>query len=225
MNKQASLLLMVILLTILMPISTYSQRRTRGRAPRANIIGEIRRIDFRNFTYPVSRSDTEILKMQTVQVRNGKYDNGKSDENWQAFTVKKILYGDLTGDGKAEALIMTTTEWVGANPANSISQGIYVYTIENGAPTVVMTPDGLNYWRDYSRYENSNDQCDGWIWGISPKTISNLIFTLELTVAGRHCVNKGYKVAMRYRWNGSGLALVGNPLKRKVTASDIRELK
>jgi Tol biopolymer transport system component len=205
-----------------LPIAHVDQRHTRGGTKRANVIAEIRRVDFRNFTYPLSHSDAEILKMQTVKVRGGKYDNGKSDESWQAFNVKKILYGDLTGDGQAEALIMTTTEWVGANPANSISQGIYVYTIENGMPTALMTPDGLDYWRDYSRYENSNDPCDGWVWGITPKTISNLIFTLELAVAGRHCVNKGYKVTMRYRWNNGHMGLGGIPLKRRVIAPDIR---
>jgi len=62
----------------------------------------VRDIDFRNFTYP--RSSSEGVREET-RVRRGKYDNGKSDGDWEAFSVGPILYGDLTGDGQEEAVI------------------------------------------------------------------------------------------------------------------------
>ncbi len=193
----------------------------RGQEPSANLplapipSINIKQTDFRNFTYPLSSEHAEMFKRKTVQIHNGKYDNGKSGTDWQAFSVNEVIYGDLTGDGQEEAVILAITEWVGANPAGSIDREFYIYTMSNGQASLLMMPDDLRYWRDYAPFENTNDNCDGFIWDIRAKDIHQLLLTLELEIGGRHCVDKGYSVTMNYRWNGERLVLAANPTKRE----------
>lgn len=195
---------------------------TASRKPsarNAQVAKGVRDVDFLNFTYPRSLSEGG---KEGITVKRGKYDNGKSDGDWEGFSVGPILYGDLTGDGQEEAIIFATSEWVGANPANSIAYGFYIYTLKDGKPAVLMMPDALDYWKDYSVFENANDECDGWIWGVKATNITQGILFLQLSVGGRHCVDEGYKVTMKYRWDGSRLILTENPIKRRVRARDTR---
>lgn len=200
------------------PRETRAGRGVSGRNAQSG--RGIRSVDFRNFTHPRTSFGGAT---EATRVRHGKYDNGKSGTDWEGFSVGPILYGDLTGDGQEEAVIFATSEWVGANPANSIGYGFYIYTLRDGGPKLLMMPDGLDYWKDYSPYENANDECDGWVWGVKATNIDRAILSIELSVGGRHCVDKGYKVTMKYRLVGTRLVQVGRPIKRRIRARDIRD--
>lgn len=167
----------------------------------------IRSIDFRNFTY---QSPTA---QQPVQVRDGKFDS----EDF-SYSVEKIIYGDLTGAGREEAVVLAFYEnKVAANPANASFPEDFIYTISNGQVTLLAIFDvGEIGYRDYEPYLNPNDKCNNWIWGAGGvKGIERGLLIFELAVGGRFCPTPvKYDVRMRYRWNGDRFILVGRPIKR-----------
>lgn len=173
----------------------------------------IRHINFKNFTYLVSSAFFD--KPVQVKAVKGKYLKGskRSYDFWE-FTVDKVIYGDLTGDTQEEALVITSVEQSGANPANSFDEGYYIYTLENGKPQLLGSITRSDIWNAYIPYENTNDECDGWVWG-TKGNIKNQKLVIELFVGGRQCVENGYDVTMTYSWNGSEFTLEGKPIKKR----------
>lgn len=77
----------------------------------------IRSVDFRNFTYPISGGGAEIVKAKSIRVRDGKYerrwnDAVASDESF-SFSVESVSYGDIDGNGKEEAVVDASLSWMG----------------------------------------------------------------------------------------------------------------
>lgn len=67
--------------------------------------GSARQIDFLNFTYQSSLCAREFGRdgiAGTVEIHNGEF---KNEEAYFGVVEDKILYGDLTGDGRDEAII------------------------------------------------------------------------------------------------------------------------
>ncbi len=202
-------------LCLLLLNTAHAQNRTNP-PPRTSNASPIRRIDFRNFTYPLSQSSSELYGVRSLRVRNGKWSNGlpETDTNWQAFTVRKVLYGDLTGDGQEEAVVLTQWDQVGANPENSTGQEVYVYALRGRESTLIVGPDGLDYWHDYDRYQKSDDMCNNWIFGMAPAAVQNGLLVIHLVAGGRFCKRPGaYAVTMKYRVQGNRLVLTSPPLK------------
>jgi hypothetical protein len=174
----------------------------------------VRQIDFKNFSYPVT-SDVAPTNIKTVRVRKGRFLFGKrmTDDYWE-FEINSIAYGDLTNDSAEEAVISATSNFLGANPANSVDYDYYVYTSDNGNPRLIAQINYQDLWSAYTPYENENDECDGWIWSAKPSIQrQRLVFTLF--VGGRHCVDKGYDVTLNYQWDGLKFVLTGKPIKKK----------
>jgi hypothetical protein len=92
----------------------------------------IRKIDFRNFTYPIPDE-----RRGKIRLRNGEqpptqfskygipYDVG--------YTLGDIDYGDVTGDGVEEAII--DLGWLSSGTA--ITSYIYIYTLNHGRPQLL----------------------------------------------------------------------------------------
>jgi len=82
-------------LAILAILSPLAMAQSKG--------GDIHAVDFRNgFTYDVGFGD----EPRPVTVKNGEYSHAADDEKVY-FEVRKVVYGDLTGDGKDEAIVET----------------------------------------------------------------------------------------------------------------------
>src|SRR5689334_16790440 len=68
---------------------------------------DIHSVDFKNFTYhPYCASE----QPQTIRVKNGEYSKETQMDGYVDhfyFTVFGISYGDLNGDGKDEAIVLT----------------------------------------------------------------------------------------------------------------------
>jgi hypothetical protein len=99
----------------------------------------IRDIDFKNFTYPTLPTG-KCAKLSGVRVRNGKYG---SIENfsprvapragcWQV-TVAPIIYGDVTGDGREEAIVVLYAEMGGTESSNDV----FIYTLKHNKPALL----------------------------------------------------------------------------------------
>jgi hypothetical protein len=104
----------------------------------ASSLPSIRDIDFRNFSYP--ELPTGKCSMGRVRVRNGKYGSVKNFSPrripvggcW-AVSVVRVGYGDVTGDGREEAMVVLYAEVGGAEGSNDV----FVYTLKDGMPALL----------------------------------------------------------------------------------------
>lgn len=87
--------------TLMVNLSSYGQ--VRSRPSWQNSGSEIRKVDFRNFTYHPTLCTEELSRAglgKTVRVRNGQFKNAEI-----YYSAEKPIYGDLTNDNQEEAVI------------------------------------------------------------------------------------------------------------------------
>lgn len=142
---------------------------------------DIRQVDFKNFSYR--------LEGKLAQLKNG----GRPARNDNEYTVSeaKVSYGDLTGDGQEEAIIILGYDGGGTG---SFTFG-YLYSMQNGRPVLLTTLKG-------------GDRADG---GIVSAKIVNSLLVIERNVPEREngiavglCCPK-YVETVRYKWDGARL--------------------
>ena len=101
-------------------------------------VSSIRDIDFKNFSYP--KLPTGKCSMTKVRVREGKYGSvAKFSPRitppggcW-AVDVGEIEYGDVTGDGREEAMVVLYAEAGGTESSNDV----FIYSLKNGRPVLL----------------------------------------------------------------------------------------
>ncbi len=111
----------------------FSAMTLAGLAPAAP--PDLHRTDFRNFTYQPSCADFESAEAKVpVRVEAGRF-YGKEGTPTEGvfFEVQEILYGDLTGDGKDEAVVRTLCNTGGTGQFN---EG-FVYGMRDGKPALL----------------------------------------------------------------------------------------
>lgn len=100
-------------------VSCGSASAQRGRS-------SVRSIDFANFTYPGVRETS--FSEQIFKLRKGKYGNPN-----YGMTLVKTLYGDVTGDGNEEALLIFKEE----SDGNAAYNYVYIYGVESRRPKLL----------------------------------------------------------------------------------------
>ncbi len=87
----------------------------------------IHSIDFRNFTYPGSRGHFSAPEYESsgFTLKNGKSGNWKSGRS-----LERVLFGDVTGDRREEAIVVMNAE----NDGSAVVKHVYIYTLKNGRP-------------------------------------------------------------------------------------------
>jgi hypothetical protein len=172
--------------------------------------GDIRSVDFRNFPYPVSGVAAEMTKQKFIHARNGAYEKQWKEEIGNlgsriqtiTFSVNSVSYGDITGDGKEEAVVDTSFSWMGGYQQDETR--MYVYTVKNGKLELVVVPDIADQIdRDFSRHNKSKDPCEDGIYGWSAKASGEGQVKVDATLGNPHTCydgSKGYPmVSMSYR--------------------------
>jgi len=86
-----------------------------------SFINDIRQVDFRSFTF--SRSGGK--KAELIQFRDGKYVGGEGLN----YSLMRFAYGDLTGDGDEEAVILLRGQ---NSPVSRTLDEVFIYTLRNG---------------------------------------------------------------------------------------------
>jgi hypothetical protein len=131
-------LFVVMLLTALAPAAVAAQTRARRRAPApaAETFVGIEAIDFENYAYP--------LNGQSYKLVGGYYArNAAPGAQWELRVTEAPYYGDLTGDGKNEAVVVLSHGAVGG-PHTVEAR---VYTLRAGRAALLATfpvADALN---------------------------------------------------------------------------------
>src|SRR5947209_4197751 len=106
----------------------------QGELPQQSLI---RQVDFSNFTYP--SLPTGKCSMEQVHLKNGRYEAPEhvkrklpSEDCWSVAIVYAD-YGDVTGDGIEEAIIVLYAERGG----NESSQDVFIYTLQGEHPKLL----------------------------------------------------------------------------------------
>jgi hypothetical protein len=112
---------LALLVTSLLVASQISAQRSSS---------PIRSIDFANLTYPGRKYGVYKTPFpeRRFRLRKGKYGD------WRyGMTLMKTSYGDVTGDGKEEAILVFSHDSEG----NGIYNSVYLYTLESNRPKLL----------------------------------------------------------------------------------------
>lgn len=117
-----------VLLLLILTLWLMGAQNERGTG-----YSSIREIDFGDFTYPAQPS---IGGLGAFTLRSGRLPP-KRDADGHVTTMwlelLKVVYGDVTGDGAEEAIVIH--EWITGGSATP--HVIYIYTIEKGRPKFI----------------------------------------------------------------------------------------
>lgn len=96
---------------------------------------EIRKVDFKNFTYlPLcAEEENEAVK---VTVKNGKFSEEKKVDDYTErfyFEIFSVSYGDVNGDGNEDAVILSFCNTGGTG---NFSEG-FIFEMKNGKPALL----------------------------------------------------------------------------------------
>lgn len=123
-------LFVAVLLTALVGAGVAGQTRGRRRvpAPAAEAFVGIEAIDFENYAYP--------LRGRSYKLIGGYYAvNSDADTQWELRVAEPPYYGDLTGDGRNEAVVVLSYGEVGG-PHTVEAR---VYTLRGGRAALLAT--------------------------------------------------------------------------------------
>jgi hypothetical protein len=149
--------------------------------PTSNAAGDIRSVDFRNFDY-----HSEVLQ-KTVHSKNG---NWKDETSGDLFSVAKVLYGDLKGDGGMEAIVLVVI--IPGGIANQQEGELFIFSPSTTGPRLLQT---LSF-ADASH----GDQVD---WSrITDVEASKGQLEISYSEGQCHACND-WLVTSHFRWNGT----------------------
>ena len=161
----------------------------------------IKDVDFKNFTYSYPRNDSDTFTLKTgikKQIREQNEDGAK---------LEKIEYGDVTNDGKDEAMI-------GIYPlmdGNCQCETVYIYTLENKKPRLLWSFDTYDkaiggFKRAYA--ENGDLIIE--TFGDSKFEDGKWKFNSPKNKFKGYCCPTAY-TKIRFKWNGEKFVASGNP--------------
>jgi hypothetical protein len=162
---------------------------------------DIHQVNFKNFTYHPYCADEEPEK---IRVKNGGFSKETKYEDFTdhfSFNIFSVTYGDLTGDQKDEAVILSVCNTGGTG---NFSEG-FIYTIKAGKPALLARIPG-------------GDRAIG---GLREAKVENGVLVVERNDPERNqasCCSE-YAETIKYRLNGSNLNLIGKPLSRELYLS------
>jgi len=197
MKRQIMLPLMILLLGAMTSVA-------QTKPP----VTDIRKVDFLNFTYNPTQCSTEYGRQGIGKIVNVKDGEFKHKSVYFSVVGDKIIYADLTGDGKEEAVVPVDCGAMGANFSRS---EVNVYTLENGRAMLLAATNDKSMKRDYrANYADA----DGY-WGINENGIkvNNGKLQIEVLVDGPHAAPK-YIATLEYGLSGKTLKLSGKPARR-----------
>jgi hypothetical protein len=164
----------------------------------------IRNIDFKNQEYILH--DELTTGDERLLVKNGRYEKASEKVGFPPnlfFVVDKIVFGDLTGDGKDEAIVFAA---YGSGAGNYMVSIIYVFGCENGRLELLASlkqedVERVNHLMVYFPDDPSI------------RIKNNILYVTYLTDGSHH--NPTNRITFGYRLKKSQLVLTGKIIKRK----------
>jgi hypothetical protein len=203
MMKLSALCIMAILLCSANSVSQTRRRNSTGKSAISEKTTDIRRVDFKNFTYQIGG--------KRIRLRNGEYsgrENWRFDRNFQTRR-DYIAYGDLTGDGNEEAALVLATQITGA--AGTVVQYGYIYTIKNGQVIKLADFTGTDLGC-------SADGSDCHLINVKIERGNLIVDRAEPTSDDSRCCPSMYR-STTYHWDGKHLIEIGKTSLRRISTN------
>ena len=157
---------------------------------------DIKTIDFKNFTYEPFCAGEEKTK---ITVKDGEFSmETKISEEYterSSFGVRDAAYGDLTGDGKDEAIILSNCNTGGTG---QFSEG-FIFSLKNGKPVLLARIAG-------------GDRAMG---GLREARVENGLLVVESNEGTASCCAE-FVVTDKYRLTDAKLTATGKSTRREL---------
>ena len=165
---------------------------------------DIRKVDFRNRVYPLNESGfTEDTKQ--LRVSKGRYEDRSIPTSVSSlyFEIADIVFGNLTGDGKDEAAVVTT---YGSNSASFFLTDTYVFGCVGGKIKLI----------DILKQSRIEKESEALIHESArkPVTIKNHILSIVYGTEGAR-PSPEFTTTFRYRFSNGNLIAYKRPIKQK----------
>ena len=164
-----------------------------------NKVWSIRTIDFANFHYHGSKGLFRAVEHPTdaFTLRNGKFGN------WQnGMTLKRVVYGDVTGDVVDEAIV---TLFANTEGSAAITH-VYIFTLQHDRPTVLWGFEGGDRaWGGLRQAYAQNGQLIVELFGRGTYIGGNLGSTEPVGLCCPQTFTRAH-----YIWRNGHFQLVGN---------------
>lgn len=165
---------------------------------KANVNQDIRKIDFKNFTYNPFCAGEEP---QNVTVKDGEFSEEKQEDGYTdrfSFTIFSVNYGDVNGDGNEDAVVLSTCNTGGTG---QFTEG-FIYELKDAKPSLVTRIPG-------------GDRAYG---GLSEARIEKGILVIESYDVGEQggaCCPE-FIVTSRFKFSGGKLVETGKPERKEL---------
>lgn len=155
----------------------------------------IRAIDFKNFTYPAYCADD---KPNPVEVKHGDFEHrgNESAMDYFHFWVKSVEFGDLDGDGKDEAVVITVCHPGGTG---KFSEG-YIFSLQRNKPKLIGRFPG-------------GDRADG---GLVAASVENGFLNVERNELSGGLCCPNFTVTQTYRFSKGNFTSVGDSVRKEL---------
>lgn len=171
-----------------------------GGAAEMLLSDEIRKVDFKNFTYQPYCVGSED-QTESVTVKNGEFSEEKKVDDFTErfyFNIFSVVYGDVNGDKKEDAVILSVCNTGGTG---NFTEG-FIYEMKNGKPALLTRIPG-------------GDRAYG---GLREAKIENNLIIIESNDVGEMggaCCPE-FIVTSKYRVKGSKLEPSGAESRREI---------
>jgi len=173
--------------------------------------GEVRDVDFMNFTYRPAACDGTVL-VGPLTVEAGRVSVHPADRAAAAppdtLSVAMVAHGDLTGDDRDEAAVLVGCREDGANYE---THEVIAYTSAAAGVRPMGSLGERQMRQDYARSAPG-----GVLWGFTRAavTIRNHRLVLERYADGAHAAPR-WVVTMQYRWDRDRFRLAAKPSRTR----------
>lgn len=163
-----------------------------------------KKIDFLNYTYDSRLCADNFGMPSRVKISDGEIE---TSEYYFRVDDKTILYGDVTGDTRTDAIVPVQCS---ASAGNFVSTEIYVFTAQAGKAKLLATINNTSLERDYKRYFPK-----GFVVRVAPKgvTVENGKINIDVYADGSNAGPK-YLATMVYVMKSTKPTIVGKPKRR-----------
>jgi hypothetical protein len=184
-------MILCLAMTLLCAAASVAQSGSKrsGSTRVSNAVADIRQVDFLNFTYRSSICSRDYVREgfgKTVHVRKGEF---KNKNVYFAVADDRIVYADVTGDKREEAIVPVQC---GAITANYHLSEVNVFTLEDGRATLLAEISDTDMERDYRR---SFPDAESY-WGVADMEVRDGNVEIEVMVDGSHVLQNTWR-----RWN------------------------
>jgi hypothetical protein len=182
----------------------------------------IRQIDFKNFTYPLSGHllgheslqwlsvpvPAESIKTKSIHLVDGSdltkdssvMMDGKEYAQYEGFTFESVQFAEVTGNGEEEAIVVLRYLTGGTQTTNYV----YIYEIDQQKPKLLA-------------YCHTGDRSDFGLYGVYGKGGLLVFELLDPKRASALCCSSGVVVS-RYKWHDSRFEVFGASERHIISA-------